>query len=550
MVFIRDEDGKKLGEGAYGHVYPGEVIYSTGKKERGAQKQTFHYHEYSGFGSLREIQILHTLSSKSPFAPRLLAVFFDEYKRKPRGDDLIKIEGINFVTEIMSSSAEKFFGTDQYNFNDAIDMIGQLITGVAFMHDRLITHRDIKPANILVSLDRVTMKPHLKICDFGFSQFLVNSAPSTPGTNTAWYRAPEICWNIQKYGATSDVWATGCTIYEILTGKVLFKVESEDSHLLFHEILRKNPNAWREEIHASYERNSQTILKVNGLTEKQTLPPGPQLIDSFRSSKYYNQDDSEKWNELSNMIKLMLDYKYKVRIPCYNLLQNPLFSSTRETYRDIVKNLGETKNIEEIFISLPDDLHERKVNFFKNFINVYYLFTKRVLFHAIDLANRILAKIDVFDPVDRNVEKICVSCIYFYHKYWLTLKKVYPISKFFNKISEIDLDDPANIEEYYKYDKWVFDFEICLIKNIFPGFKFYRPGIFEMIDEYPSIILSEDDIKKLLIGFVEVKSLKGCSFRRLYRQLYNSKINPEYVFPTGSSEKVNTQVLHATTIKN
>lgn len=532
MVFIRDEDGKKLGEGSYGTVYPGEVIYANGKKARGAQKQMFHYHEYSGFGSLREIQILHTLSSKSPFAPALLAVFFDGYKRKPRGDDIIKSEGINFVTEIMSISGERFFGTDQYNFNDAVDMIGQLITGVAFMHDRLITHRDIKPSNILISVDKVTRKHHLKICDFGFSQFLVNTAPSTPGTNTAWYRAPEICWSITKYGATSDVWATGCTIFEILTGKVLFKVDSEDPHLIFHEILRKNPNPWREDIHASYERNSQLVLKVNDSLEKQNLPPGPQMIDSLRVSRYYKHEDHLKWVELANIITMMLDYRYKVRSPCYNILQNPIFEPTRETYRDVVRSLGENKNIDEIYISVPDDLHERKVNFFKGFVSKYINFTKRVIFHAVDLANRVLNKIDLFDKDERNVEKICIACIYFYHKYWLTLKKVYPISKFFNSVSSVDLDDPANIEEYYNYDKWIFDFEIALIKNIFPGFKFYRPGIFEMIDDYPSIILTEDDIRKILIGFIEIKNFKCGSYRKMYRELYVAKINPDYVFNT------------------
>ena len=286
MGFLRDSDGKKLGEGSYGQVFAGVITYVDGRTDRGAQKESFHRHEYSGFGSLREIQILHTLSSKSPFVPRLLGVFFDDYKRKPRGSNLIKTEGINFVTEVMESNGIEIFGSDKYDFDGAVDMIGQFITAVAFVHDRLITHRDIKPGNVLISFHPVSRRPILKICDFGFSQFLVNSAPSTPGTNTPWYRAPEICWYIQKYGATSDVWAVGATIWEILMGEVLYKSNNVESDELFKEILKKNPNSWTQDIHASYKRNSSIILKINGIEEPQNIPPAQPLITLLETSRY------------------------------------------------------------------------------------------------------------------------------------------------------------------------------------------------------------------------------------------------------------------------
>ena len=531
MGFIRDSDGKKLGEGSYGIVWPGEITYIDGRKGRGAQKQSFHKHEYSGFGSLREIQILHTISSKSPFVPRLLGVFFDEYKRKPRGSSLIKTEGINFVTEIMDKNGIELFGSDLYDFDGAVDMIGQFITAIAFIHDRLITHRDIKPGNVLISFDPVTRRPKLKICDFGFSQFLVNSAPSTPGTNTPWYRAPEICWSIQKYGATSDVWAVGCTIFEILTGRVLYKAENVEPDELFKEILRKNPNAWRQDIHASYKRNSSVVLKINGTDEPQNIPQGPQLITLLEKSKYYKVKDRDRWLVLEGILNSMFDYRYKTRTPCWGLLQNPIFAQTRETYQDIISSIGSIKNNETITISLSEDMNRRKIDFFRRFIERNPYFIKRILFHAVDLANRVLPLIDTFDPIDKNPEKIMVACIYFYHKYWITLSPTHSIGKFFQGVAPCDLDAPENIEEYYKYDEWIFKFEIGVIKNIFPSFKVYRPGIFEMVDEYP-LTLTSEDITKLFIGFLEIGEYSSGSYRKLYRQLYNRCVDPNYVFPS------------------
>uniref|UniRef100_A0A6C0BBZ8 Protein kinase domain-containing protein n=1 Tax=viral metagenome TaxID=1070528 RepID=A0A6C0BBZ8_9ZZZZ len=530
MGFIRDSDGKKLGEGSYGIVWAGEITYVDGKKDRGAQKESYHKHEYSGFGSLREIQILHTLSSKSPFVPRLLGVFFDEYKRKPRGNELMKIEGINFVTEILDTNGIKLFGSDLYDFEGAIDMIGQFITAVAFIHDKLITHRDIKPGNILISLHPTTRKPSLKICDFGFSQFLVNSAPSTPGTNTPWYRAPEICWSIQKYGATSDVWAVACTIFEILTGKILFRSEKIDSDDLFSEIIKNNPNAWTQEIHASYKRNSSVILKLNGSDEVQNIEPGPSLMRILERSKYYKPEDRNRWISLDNILKSMLNYKYKEREPCFSVLNNPIFQKTRETFSNIISNIGSMKSGEVINISLTPEMNAVKVNFFSRFISKYPQFTPRILFHAVDLSNRVLNILDKIDPIDKNPIKVMIACIYFYHKYWITLSTTYSVGKFFEEVLTCDIEKPENLEEYYKLDEWIFNFEINVIKTIFPSFRIYRPGIFEMIDEYEPKP-NRSDIIKLFLGYIEMNEFSNGSYRKIYRILYNKCVDPNYFFP-------------------
>jgi len=636
MGFIKDGDDIKLGEGSYGVVYPGKIIFSSKKTARGAQKQSFHYHEYSGLGTLREIQIMSTLSSKSQFIPNLLGVFFGEYKRKERDTSIRKNEGISFVTEIMDTNGAKFFGKKPYDLNGALDMIGQLIAGVAFIHDRLITHRDIKPDNLLISTNQLTGKISLKICDFGFSQFLVNSAPSTPGTNTAWYRAPEICWSIEKYGATSDVWAVGATIYEILTGNVLYMSELSNSDKLFEEILKKNPNKWTQSTHSSYIKNSSVQLKLEVSKDKFcefnpcNFKEGKPLINSFVLSKYYNPKDHATWVKLDKFLTDIFSYQYKNRVPCWTLIHDPLLHATKTEYKDVISNIGSIKNNEIINFSLPDDLNEIKIKFFTQYIKKNPNFTKRVLFHAVDLCNRILPHIEKYDPIDKSYEKIMIVCIYFYHKYWPTLSNPRSITEFFrdffpprpkeinpefkknidmtkaliqektkiienllivkkstsiehdriilnvNKGKNTDKTSLTNIKNklkeytdkhknetdelnklkieydklkieykpmvdkyneelkpynecYYKFDEWIYNFDISVIINNFPSFKIYRPGIFEMVDEYP-ITLSNENMRKMFLGYIKIGKFNNGSYRKMYRELYNKCIDPNYKF--------------------
>jgi [calcium/calmodulin-dependent protein kinase] kinase len=88
---------------------------------------------------------------------------------------------------------------------------------------RNIVHHDIKPENILVTSEDVA-----KISDFGISAKLVNNE-SDQIYNHEWgtknYLPPE-SWNSRvelteesaMYGKAMDVWALGCTFYQLIYG--------------------------------------------------------------------------------------------------------------------------------------------------------------------------------------------------------------------------------------------------------------------------------------------------------------------------------------------
>jgi len=113
-------------------------------------------------------------------------------------------------------------------------LVGDVLNGLAYLHRNGIIHRDIKPANILIK--ETIDGPVAKITDFGISKGSdsVNSNSSSALVVSIPYMAPEQL-NVKKYGIQEnisynlDLWSLGVTIYEVITGKVLFKNSEQDS---------------------------------------------------------------------------------------------------------------------------------------------------------------------------------------------------------------------------------------------------------------------------------------------------------------------------------
>lgn len=86
------------------------------------------------------------------------------------------------------------------------------------MHENGFIHRDIKPENILLTPnDRI-----LKIGDFGSTCRVTVGQPYTEYVATRWYRSPECILTQGWYSTKMDIWASGCVLYEIATGRPLF----------------------------------------------------------------------------------------------------------------------------------------------------------------------------------------------------------------------------------------------------------------------------------------------------------------------------------------
>jgi eukaryotic-like serine/threonine-protein kinase len=118
---------------------------------------------------------------------------------------------------------------------------GQIAHALEYAHERSVAHRDFRPSNVkLIGGDTV------KVLDLGFVKALEGFAVSTDGANaptsseiaerpgtllgtspgtspgTAAYISPEQA-NGKAADRRADIWAFGCVLYEMLTGKMAFR---------------------------------------------------------------------------------------------------------------------------------------------------------------------------------------------------------------------------------------------------------------------------------------------------------------------------------------
>ncbi|MFH8492057.1 serine/threonine-protein kinase [Streptomyces longisporoflavus] len=109
----------------------------------------------------------------------------------------------------------------------------QICRALAAAHDAGIVHRDIKPGNIMISdQDRVT------VLDFGIARAIDSTLPGDRLTPTGWmigtpqYMAPEQARGCPE--PASDLYAVGCLLFELVTGRLPFEAPDSASVLAAH----------------------------------------------------------------------------------------------------------------------------------------------------------------------------------------------------------------------------------------------------------------------------------------------------------------------------
>src|SRR5437764_3838068 len=98
----------------------------------------------------------------------------------------------------------------------ALEITAQICAALEQAHRAGIVHRDIKPANVML-----TSTGEVKVMDFGIARAVTGSSSTMTQTaaviGTAHYLSPEQARG-EHVDARSDIYSTGCLLYELVTG--------------------------------------------------------------------------------------------------------------------------------------------------------------------------------------------------------------------------------------------------------------------------------------------------------------------------------------------
>jgi len=106
----------------------------------------------------------------------------------------------------------------------SLEICAGILAALDYAHRHGIVHRDIKPANVMLNAHG-----DAKVMDFGIARAMSDAATSVTTTSavmgTAQYLSPEQARG-ELVDARSDIYSTGCLLYELLTGTTPFTGES------------------------------------------------------------------------------------------------------------------------------------------------------------------------------------------------------------------------------------------------------------------------------------------------------------------------------------
>ena len=228
-TFFRESDcslhskyrlGRLLGKGTFGNVY--EATHLASGTKRAVKIISRELVSDAAIGSMmNEVALLKSLVLSTQDHPHILKIY----------EVLLEQDTIDLVFELLSGGElySKIAARQRMDEEVVREYMQQILSAVAYCHDRHIVHRDLKPENIV--FESRSVNAMLKIIDFGISRRLsptgtLSKAAGTVSSTQPYYLAPEV--KSGNYDEKCDLWSCGVMACIMLSGMMPLSPEMEE----------------------------------------------------------------------------------------------------------------------------------------------------------------------------------------------------------------------------------------------------------------------------------------------------------------------------------
>src|SRR5690242_10258576 len=181
----------------------------------------------------REAQVLASLNH-----PNIAAIYGLEESNGIRALVMELVEGETLGEKIVGEGSALPRQRGALPYQEALPIARQIAEALEYAHERGVMHRDLKPANV-----KITPEGAVKVLDFGLAKAVAPGfSPAHPDAaedptdislatrpemilGTAAYMSPEQAKG-QRADRRCDIWAFGCVLYEMLSGRKAFEGET------------------------------------------------------------------------------------------------------------------------------------------------------------------------------------------------------------------------------------------------------------------------------------------------------------------------------------